>query len=160
MEYETFLQKFWPSAGLIFNWKFYPPIKRENFMTSNHRHVGCPSRGKRLECWRSVLRFAFGWVYLEKKPQRYLIWPYYWGIRIKSSSLRKRFLGQTFWKWNSWEGKLSNKHLGGRERDDEFKERNLGEKFWEWNSREWKYETKKLRRHWREKRERETGQQN
>jgi len=32
----------------------------ENFMTSNHRHVGCPSRGKRLECWRCVLRFAFG----------------------------------------------------------------------------------------------------
>ena len=24
------------------------------------RHVGCLSRGKRLECWRSVLRFLIG----------------------------------------------------------------------------------------------------
>ena len=36
------------------------PLKSENFMTSNHRHVGCPSIGKRLECWLCVLRFAFG----------------------------------------------------------------------------------------------------
>ena len=50
---------------------------------SNHRHVGCPSRGKRLECWRCVLRFKFGWAYLEKKPQMYLFWPYYWKGQIR-----------------------------------------------------------------------------
>ena len=35
-------------------------LKRENFMTSKYRHVGCQSRGKRFECWRCVLRFSFG----------------------------------------------------------------------------------------------------
>ena len=52
-------------------------------MTSKHRHVGCQSRGKRLECWRCVLRFKFGWAYLEKKPQMYLFWPYYWKGQIR-----------------------------------------------------------------------------
>ena len=50
---------------------------------SKHRHVGCQSRGKRLECWRCVLRFKFGWAYLEKKPQMYLFWPYYWKGQIR-----------------------------------------------------------------------------
>ena len=50
---------------------------------------------------------------------------------MKSSSQRKRFLGEKLGKWNSWEGKLRNKHLGGRDREDEFRERNLGEKLGE-----------------------------
>jgi hypothetical protein len=33
------------------------PLKSENFITSDHSHVGCQSRGKKLECWRCVLRF-------------------------------------------------------------------------------------------------------
>ena len=47
---------------------------------------------------------------------------------MKSSSLRRKFLGEKFWKWNSWERKLRNKDLGGRDGEDEFRERNLGEK--------------------------------
>ena len=45
---------------------------------------------------------------------------------MKSSSLRKRFLGKKLGKWNSWERKFRNKHLGGRDGEDEFRERNLG----------------------------------
>ena len=48
----------WPQNGAR-------PWKSDNFMTLKHRQVGCLSRGKRLECWRSLLRFLFGWV---KKP--------------------------------------------------------------------------------------------
>ena len=44
------------------------------------------------------------------------------------------------WKWNSWERKLRNKHLGGRDVEDEFKERNLGEKFGEFKGEKiWDY---------------------
>ena len=39
--------------------------------------------------------------------------------------------GREMWKWNSWERKLRNKHLGGRDGEDEFRERNLGEKLGE-----------------------------
>ena len=47
-------------------------------------------------------------------------------------------------KWNSWERKLRNKHLGGRDGDDEFKERNIVEKLWKWNSWERKLGNKHL----------------
>ena len=50
---------------------------------------------------------------------------------MKSSSLRRKFLGEKLWKWNSWERKLRNKNWGGRLGEDEFKERRLGEKFGE-----------------------------
>ena len=50
---------------------------------------------------------------------------------MKSSSLRKRFLGEKLWKWNSWERKLRTKHLRRRPGEDEFKERNWGDKFGE-----------------------------
>ena len=50
---------------------------------------------------------------------------------MKSSSLRKRFLGEKLWKWISWERKLRNKHLGVRDGEDKFRERNLREKLGE-----------------------------
>ena len=40
-------------------------------------------------------------------------------------------MGEKLWEWNSWERKLRNKHLGGRDGEDEFRERTLGEKLGE-----------------------------
>ena len=47
---------------------------------------------------------------------------------MKSSSLRKRFLGEKLWKWNSWERKL-----GTNTWEAETESMNLGREFWERN---------------------------
>ena len=57
MEHKFFSQNVWPSAGWFLLWNLTFPLKSENLMTSKHRHVGCQSKGKRLKCWRCVLRF-------------------------------------------------------------------------------------------------------
>ena len=50
-------------------------------LISKHRQVGCLSGGNGLQCWRILLRFLFGCVYLEIKPRRpnskvhFEIWP-------------------------------------------------------------------------------------